>query len=332
MTTFTFKNVYVLGSGTAVGPLEQAGPLKDCFDIAFKDNYCNEENFELAEQNLVRNACDYAVRKANISINDIDIAFGGDLINQLTSSNYFAKDINASFVGIYGACSTSSLSVALASFYIENSKINHALAFTSSHAGTAERQFRFPNEYGVQKKDTTTLTVTGAGAFVLSKHPSNIKVTQATIGKVIDWDFKNVSDMGQAMTPAAYDTITAHFKNTNTNFKDYDLIVTGDLSKIGHKFLLDLFQQNNYDTMDKLHDSGLMIYDILKQNVFCGGSGCGCSACVTITKLFELLKSKQMKRIMVVATGALLSPVAVHQKQSIPCIAHAVVYERNDVK
>lgn len=330
MATFQFKNIYVKSSGTAVGPMEQAGPLHDLFDCSFKDQYCGEYNYESAERNLLRHAIDSAVRKAQISVEEISFACGGDLINQLTSSHYLMKDIPVSFIGLYGACSTSTLSVGTAAMYMENSNLDNALAFTSSHANTAERQFRFPNEYGIQKKETTTSTVTGAGAMILSKKPSSIRVSSYTVGKVIDWDFKNVCDMGIAMTPAAYDTILEHFKATNTTFQDYDLVVTGDLSKAGLKFLYDLFEQNGYDCESRLQDCGLMIYDIVNQPVFCGGSGCACSMCVTSTKLFQLLESKQMKKIMVVATGALLSPVATHQKQSIPCIAHAIVYERED--
>lgn len=330
MTTLHFEHVYVQGRATAVGPMEKEGPIGELFDKTFDDNYCDESTFEKAERMLVYNACDGALRKANTKVRDIDILCGGDLINQLTSSHYFARDIDAPFIGMYGACSNSSLVIGQAAIWIEHKLAKQALAFTSSHVATAERQFRFPNEYGIQKKPTTTLTVTGAGAVVLSEQKSKIKVTEFTPGKIIDWDHKDANDMGLAMAPAAFDTLMNHFKDTGRNFSDYDMIVTGDLSKIGFSFLTDLVVQEGYDIQNRLHDCGLMIYDFENQNAFCGGSGCGCSMCVSMAKLLNHLEDGSMQRIMVLATGALLSPVAVQQKETIPCIAHAIVYERSE--
>lgn len=330
MTTITFQNVYVQGRATAVGPMEKEGPIGDLFDKTFDDTYCHENSFEKAERMLVYTACDEALRKADLHVNDIDVLCGGDLINQLTSSHYFARDIDAPFIGMYGACSNSSLVIGQAAIWVEHDLAQKALAFTSSHVATAERQFRFPNEYGIQKKPTTTLTVTGAGAIILGKQPSKIKVTAYTPGKIIDWDHSDANDMGLAMAPAAFDTLLTHFKNTNTSFEDYDMIVTGDLSKIGFSFLMDLLVQEGYDIQNRLHDCGLMIYDFENQNAFCGGSGCACSMCVSMAKLLNHIESGEMKRIMVLATGALLSPVAIQQKETIPCIAHAIVYERGE--
>ena len=330
MTTINFQKVYVEARATSVGPLENQGPLKEVFDHAYQDNYCGCDTFEKAEQQLLRDACDIALRKAGITPKDLDVAIGGDLINQLTSSHYFAKDLPVPFIGMYGACSNSSLVIGQAAMWVEHEMAKRALAFTSSHVATAERQFRFPNEYGIQKKETTTSTVTGAGAIVLSSQKSPIRVTAFTPGKIIDWGHKDANDMGLAMTPAAFDTLVTHFKDTHRSFKDYDLIVTGDLSKIGYSFLTDLLIQEGYDIDNRLQDCGLMIYDVVKQDVFCGGSGCACSMCVSMAKLLDMLERGECKRIMVLATGALLSPVAVQQKGSIPCIAHAIVYERSD--
>lgn len=332
MTTINFKHVYVESRATSVGPLEQQGPLGKYFDKSHSDNYCGCETFEKAERQLLADACDCALRKGNLKVDDLDVVVGGDLINQLTSSHYFAKDLPVPFIGMYGACSNSSLVIAQAAIWVEHQLAKRALAFTSSHVATAERQFRFPNEYGIQKKETTTSTVTGAGAVVLSDKRSNIRVSAYTPGRIIDWGHKDANDMGLAMTPAAFDTLTTHFKDTKRSFKDYDLIVTGDLSKIGYSFLMDLLNQEGYEIDNKLQDCGLMIYDILKQDVFCGGSGCACSMCVSMTKLLDMLETGECRRIMVLATGALLSPVAVQQKGSIPCIAHAIVYERSDLK
>lgn len=330
MTTINFQNVYVTSRGTAVGPLEKDGPLGDLFDKSYENHYCSETSFEKAERMLVYDAVDAALRKAELKVDDISLLVGGDLINQLTSSHYFARDLAVPFIGMYGACSNSSLVIGQGAIWVEHGLADHVISFTSSHAATAERQFRYPNEYGIQKKETTTYTVTGAGAAILSRKPSAIKVTAFTPGKIIDWDHKDANDMGLAMAPAAFDTLQTHFKDTKRSFEDYDMIVTGDLSKIGFSFLTDLLVQENYDIQNRLHDCGLMMYNFDEQEVFCGGSGCACSMCVSMTKLLNMLEEGKMKRILVLATGALLSPVAIQQKESIPCIAHGIVYERSD--
>ncbi len=330
MTTINFQNVYVTSRGTAVGPLEKDGPLGDLFDKSYENHYCSETSFEKAERMLVYDAVDAALRKAELKVDDIGLLVGGDLINQLTSSHYFARDLAVPFIGMYGACSNSSLVIGQGAIWVEHGLADHVISFTSSHAATAERQFRYPNEYGIQKKETTTYTVTGAGAAILSRKPSAIKVTAFTPGKIIDWDHKDANDMGLAMAPAAFDTLQTHFKDTKRSFEDYDMIVTGDLSKIGFSFLTDLLVQENYDIQNRLHDCGLMMYNFDEQEVFCGGSGCACSMCVSMTKLLNMLEEGKMKRILVLATGALLSPVAIQQKESIPCIAHGIVYERSD--
>lgn len=331
MKTVVFNDVYVKSSATAVGPMEKKGPLGKYFDVCYDDNYCGEDTFEKAERHLIKDACDFALRKANLKVNDIDLFIGGDLINQLTSSHYFAKDVDVSFIGMYGACSNSSLTIAQGSLWVDT-HFQNVMCFTSSHNATAERQFRYPNEYGIQKKVTTTYTVTGAGAVVLSKDKSNIRISSCTIGKIIDWNHMDANDMGKAMAPAAFETINEHLKNRNQCISDYDMIATGDLSKIGFSMLCDFFKENNVDIDNRLHDCGLMIYDLINQDVFAGGSGCGCSMCVTLSKLFDKLQTGQFRRILVVATGALLSPVATQQKESIPCIAHAVEYEWSDVE
>ncbi len=330
MKTIKFQNVYVQSRGTAAGPTEKKGPLKNYFDTSYDDLYCGEESFEKAERVLLKDAIDHTLRKANQSLEDIDIMIGGDLINQLTSTHYAVKDSGIPFLGVYGACSTSSLATGLASIWIEHSLAEKALAFTCSHVATAERQFRFPNEYGIQKKPTTTTTVTGAGAVLLSNKKTKIRVTAFTPGRIVDWGHKDANDMGLAMAPAAFDTIQQHLQDMGRSVKDYDLIVTGDLSKIGYAFLKDLMTQKQMGLDEQLQDCGLMIYDIENQDVFCGGSGCGCSMCVTMTSLLNKIENGECKRIMVVATGALLSPVSIAQKGTIPCIAHAIVYERGE--
>lgn len=331
MTTIHFSQVYVTSRATSVGPLEKQGPLHAYFDVTHEDTYCGCATFEKAERQLVREASDCAMRKAKLHVDAIDIVIGSDLINQLTSSHYFAKDVALPFIGMYGACANASLVIGQAAIWVEHNMARHALAFTSSHVASAERQFRYPNEYGIQKKETTTTTVTGAGAIILGNTPSAIQVSSFSVGRIIDWGHMDANDMGKAMAPAALDTILTNFKDTNRSFADYDFIVTGDLSSIGVAFLGDMLAQEGYPTYDRLLDCGLLIYDVHHQNVFCGGSGCACSMCVLLSKLFAMLENNECQRIMLVATGALLSPVAVQQKESIPCIAHAIVYERGDV-
>lgn len=332
MTTISFSHVYVASRSAVVGALEAQGPLQGLFDKTYDDNYCGEKSFEKAERAMIYDACDIALRKAEQKLSDLDIICGGDLINQLTSSHYFARDTEVPFIGMYAACATSSLVIGQTAMWVEQGYAKQALAFTSSHAATAERQFRYPNEYGIQKKPTTTTTVTGAGALLLSNQASNIKVSAFTPGKICDWAYNDANDMGVAMAPAAYDTLLRHFHNTNTDFCDYDLIATGDLSQLGFSFLMDLLYQDDHPVEHRLHDCGLMIYDTSKQDVFCGGSGCACSMCVSASKLLNELEQGNYHRIMVIATGALLSPVAIQQKESIPCVAHAIVYERSDTQ
>lgn len=330
MKTIHFANVYVKSRSAVAGALEAKGPLKDLFDKTYEDNYCHEKSFEKAERAMIYDACDIALRKGALKPSDLDVAIGGDLINQLTSSHYFARDLQVPFIGMYAACATSSLVIGQAAIWVDHGLAKRALAFTSSHVATAERQFRFPNEYGIQKKATTTSTVTGAGAIVLSDEPDKIRVSAFTPGRIVDWDHSDANDMGVAMAPAAYDTLKRHLQATDTDFDDYDIIATGDLSQLGFSFLMDLLYQDGMNVHNHLHDCGLMIYDTSKQEVFCGGSGCACSMCVSMSKLLNGIVDGTYKRVMVIATGALLSPVAIQQKESIPCIAHAICYERSE--
>lgn len=285
MTTLQFKNVYVKSEAAVVGPLEKKGPLGEYFDFYFDDNYCGEKTFEKAERRLIKEAVLKTLERGKVGKDQLDLAYGGDLINQCTSSNYFAKELDTPFISVYGACSNAALVIGSSAIAVEHLNMKHVLAFTSSHVAAAERQFRYPNEYGGQKKATTTSTVTGAGAVLLTSQKQFIQVTSFTIGKIIDWQFDDVHDMGKAMVPAAYDTLMTHFKDLNRTFDDYDLIVTGDLSKIGYAMLAELCQNHRFQLNNKLNDCGIMIYDINEQEVFCGGSGCGCSMVVTVTKL-----------------------------------------------
>lgn len=323
--TIYFENVYLASVGNQAGPVEARGPLGKLFDSTFKDLYGGQKCFEKAEQCLLKNAISYCLDKVNYNISQIDLLVGGDLLNQITTANFVARDLNRPFVGVYGACSTSALAILNGAMYIE-AGMQNVLAFTASHQATAERQYRYPLEYGVQKKPTTTYTATGGVAFLLQNKKNKIRLKAATIGKVIDYGLKDPNDMGSAMAPAAFDVLMQHLQNTHTKPSDYDLIVTGDLSSFGLEMLKELLKEENM-VLDNLNDCGLLLYDTKQQNVFMGGSGCACSALVMSTLLYQKLLEGKYKRVLYIPTGALLSPTSSNEKESIPCIAHALEWE-----
>jgi stage V sporulation protein AD len=326
--TWVFENdVYLNETGTAVGPDEKEGPLSKKFDVTYEDLYCGEDNWELAERKLMRDAVNNCLQKANVTIDDIDVMLAGDLLNQNVTANYLAREMQVPFLCMFGACSTSMETLAVASALVDGGFARKAIAATSSHNATAERQFRYPTEYGGQKPDSATYTVSGSGAALVSKEKSKIKITAATIGKVQDLGLTDPFDMGSAMAPAAADTIKQHFQDLNRKPSDYDLIVTGDLSKVGMPICKRLLQDEGYDVGNRYNDCGLMIY-APNQQVFAGGSGCACCAVVTYAHLIDEMKKGTYHRILVVATGALLSPTMIQQKETIPTIAHGVVLER----
>lgn len=324
-----FEDVYIASSASVVGPKEKAGPFGKYFDKGYNSLFCNNESsFEKAEMRLFEDALNIALDKAKLSDTDISCAFSGDLNNQIIIGNYVFRNYDIPYVGIFGACSTSVLGILLGSLYLQSLKGN-VVCLTSSHNGTAEKQFRYPNEYGGQKADTATLTVTGASCCVLSNISDNklVKVTKGTIGKVIDPKINDTQDMGRIMAPAAFSTIIDHLNFYNETIDDYDLIVTGDLSKYGSKMLIKLFEEINIDIKDKYIDAGCCIYDSKNQNTLAGGSGCACLGVFIASYITRILSRKEMRKILCVATGALLNPVIVSQKESIPGIAHAVVLE-----
>lgn len=326
MNSLIFNNVYVKNSSTVACLVEKQGPLGKYFDNTYDDLYCGCKTFEQAEQKMLKEAIDIVLKKSKFKDKDIDIMFGGDLLNQITSSTYVSRDYKIPLIGTYGACSSSMLTLALASSYVEAGYAKNALAFTSSHNATAERQYRYPNEYGIQKPDTTTYTASGAGAIVVSNIISDIKVTSATFGEVIDYEFNDANNMGVAMAPAAYKTMKEHFKDLNRDPSYYDFILTGDLSTYGKRIILELFKKDNIE-LSNYDDCGLILFDRTNQNVFAGGSGCACCALTTYSYILDKMHKKELKKVLIVATGALLSPTLIQQKESIPCIAHAVSLE-----
>lgn len=327
--TWHFHNpVYIQGTGTAVGPEESKGPLADSFDVCYDNLYAGEENWELAERRLMKDAVEVALKKAEKKSSEIGYFLAGDLLNQIVTSNYYARELDIPYLGLFSACATAMEGLALASLFIDTGVANTSLVAVSSHNATAERQFRNPTEFGGQRPDTATFTVTGAGAIIIGTKPAPIKITEATIGKVKDLGIKNPFDMGSAMAPAAADTIVTHLRETNRDPSYYDVIVTGDLSRVGSGILRKLVQDKGIE-LDRYEDCGVMIYH-QEQPVFAGGSGAACPAVVTFGHLLQEMNRGRIKRMLVVATGALLSPLMMQQKESIPCIAHAVSFEREE--
>lgn len=325
--TWEFKNgVYLASTGTAAGPREADGPLSGYFDKTYGDLYCGEKNWELAERRLMEDAVTLCLQKVGKAGNDIDLFLAGDLLNQIVTSSFFAQKLQSPYLGMFGACSTSMETLAVGSALVDAGFVDQAVAACSSHNATAERQFRNPTEYGGPKPETATSTATGAGAALITREPSPVKVAGATIGKVFDWGIKDAFDMGSAMAPAAADTIASHLTQTGRSVSDYDLIVTGDLSGVGSPIVRELLYERGFDVSSVHQDCGLMLYRP-NQQVFAGGSGCACSALVTYGYLIDELTRKNVQRILVVATGALHSPTMIQQKEAIPTIAHAVVLE-----
>lgn len=325
--TWRFQNnIYLTSAGTAVGPFESEGPLGTSFDQSYDKLDCGQESWELAERLLMKDAIMHCLSKANKKPKDIDFFLAGDLLNQIVTGNYVAKEHKIPYLGMFGACSTSMETLAVAAQMVDGGYADYILTAVSSHNATAERQYRYPTEYGGQKPGTAQFTVTGAGAALVSKEASPVKISEATIGRVMDWGINNPLDMGSAMAPAAADTIEMHLKDTSRTTFDYDLIVTGDLASVGSPILKELLWEKGYDINTNHQDCGLMIYRP-DQPVFAGGSGTACSAVVTYGYILNQLKKGALKRVLIVATGALLNPVMIQQKESIPCIAHGVVLE-----
>lgn len=331
--TWWFDNKpVIIGAATVVGPDEGEGPLASDFDLVHPELDMQQKSWEKAERLLLEQATDFAVLHAGLKKDDIQFYIGGDLLNQIISNSFAARSLGAPYIGMFGACSTSMETLALAAQLIDSGNAQHAMAGTVSHNCTAEKQFRYPTEYGSQKPPTAQYTVTGAGAAVVAATGNGPIIECATIGKVMDLGITDPFNMGAAMAPAAVDTLTAHFNDTGRSPSDYDLIVTGDLASVGHPIAKELLIRDGVPMNDTVfNDCGLMVYDISKQKVQAGGSGCGCSAVVTYGHLLKRVQNGELKRILVAATGALLSPLSFQQGESIPCIAHAVAISAKGV-
>lgn len=326
--TIEFQNrPTIAGFGSVAGKKESEGPLKDYFHKIEYDTKLGCDTWEQAESRLQTEAIKTALEKSQIKGEDIQIAFGGDLLNQCISTSYCIRDFNIPFLGQYGACSTMVQSLIMAGIMVDGGYAKNALAVTSSHFCSAERQYRFPLEYGGQRTPTAQWTVTGSGAIVVSETGNGPKLKHCTVGKVVDMGVTDINNMGAAMAPAACETIKAYLKDTKTKPSDYDLILTGDLGKIGSELLNQLLQQEHINIVNTHNDCGMMIFDIEKQDVHAGGSGCGCCGSVLCSIILEKMCQRALKNILVIATGALMSPTSNQQGESTPGIAHLVHLE-----
>lgn len=318
------KPPVIAGTYSIGGVKEGEGPLKDYFDTVLTDDKWDEDSWEKAETKLQAEAAKGALAKLGIKNSDIDYVFAGDLQNQCVGTHYAVRDMDIPFFGIYGACSTMTEGMSLGAMTVDGGYAHKVLCITSSHFCSAEKQFRFPLEYGGQRTPTAQWTVTGAGAAVLSDSGTGPRITHVTTGKAIDYGITDINNMGAAMAPAACETLNAHFEDTKRSPDFYDLILTGDLGVVGTDILCDLLHKKGFNIYSRHEDCGKLIYDIKKQDVHAGGSGCGCMGSVFCGYIMKKLKKKEYKNILVMATGALMNPSILLQKESIPGIAHAV--------
>ena len=316
----------IIGNYSIGGPLESKGPLKDYISYKLDDDTLNEKTFEKAERKLLEHIIFGAIDNAKLNINGVDVLLGGDLLNQIISSSFAARKLGITFIGLYSACATMAESLALGACLVDRQVFNTVCCATASHFSSAERQYRFPLELGNQRPPTSQWTVTGGGASVLSSKGEGPVITSATFGKVVDFGIKDVNNMGACMAPAAMDTIVAHLQATKTKVEDYDLIATGDLGKLGSEILVDLLERKGVKLGQNYSDCGNLIYN-KQEKVFMGGSGSGCSATVFNSYILHKLRAGDFKRVLLVATGALLSTTTSQQGDSIPGIAHAVCIE-----
>ena len=325
--TFKYNNVYINDTATITGPYESKGPLSKYFDKSYDDLYFGTKTWELAEVKLIEESIDILLNKLELTKFDVNVLISGDLLNQIVATNYAASSLGIPLIGIYGACSTSVLGLIIAANMVEAKQVKNAIASTSSHNNAAEKQFRYPVEYGGPKRKTTTFTSTGGASAYLSSNKKGIKVESATLGTVVDLGISDVYHMGAVMAPAAAKTIYDHLRETKREIGYYDLILTGDLGIYGKDILKDYMQTEYSIELKNYDDCGSMIYDIENQSVYAGASGPACAPLVTYGYIFDKMYKKDIKRVLLVATGALMNTTMVNNKNTIPAIAHAISLE-----
>lgn len=320
---------HIIETASIAGKKEGEGPLSSYFDFILEDEYWGEKSFEKTEVKLIKENISKLLQKASKTPNDINYVLAGDLLNQCISSSYAIRDTEIPFLGIYGACSTMVESMAIGAMLVDGGFADNIIGVTSSHFCSAERQFRFPLELGGQRPPSAQWTVTGSGAALISSENSGPKITNVTIGKIVDMGIKDANNMGAAMAPAAADTIYAHLKETGRDPNYYDLIITGDLGHIGGEIVKDLLYREDVNIKNRYTDCGILIFDKQNQDTHAGGSGCACCGTVFSGYLYKKLLKKEYNRILLVATGALMSTTAIQQGESIAGIAHAVAIEND---
>lgn len=318
----------IIAASSTVGPKEAEGPLGHYFDNKVDDELWGEETWEKAESKFAKETIKDVINKAKLKPEDIQYIIGGDLLNQLTGTTFGVRDFNIPYFGVFGACSTMSLSMSLGGMLIDGGFADYIIAGTGSHFCGAEKQFRSPLALGTQRPLTAQWTVTGSGAVILAKEGGGPYITSITTGRVVDLGISDAMNMGAAMAPAAADTIAQHFKDSGKTPDYYDLIITGDLGHYGRELLIELANKEGYDIESILKDCGIEMFDQETQDTHAGGSGCGCSAAVFSSYLYKEIKKGKWNKVLFVATGAMHSPGSSQQGETIPGIAHAVAIER----
>lgn len=319
----------IVGAAGVVGKTEGEGPLSQHFDYIFTNDGMGESTWESAEKALCKKAMDIAIVKSGLTPSDIEIAFGGDLVNQCTPSAFGMKEFNIPFAGLFGACSTFALGLALAALTVDRNIYDYAAAEASSHFCSAEKQFRMPLEYGSQRPPTAQRTVSGAGACILGNAFEGVCVKKVMIGKICDRGVTDATNFGAVMAPAAVDTAAAFLQETNTSPSDYGMILTGDLGKVGSELMTQLLkEEHSIDISGVQADCGNLIFDAAAQDVHCGGSGCGCSASVVASYIRKRILNGETDNVLFIGTGALMSPLSALQGDTVPGIAHAVLLSK----
>ena len=325
--TLFFENpVHVQTWAAAVGTKEGQGPLGKCFDHVTRDNRFGKKTWEQAECRMVELACEAALSKADLTLSRIDCALGGDLLNQCISTGFAARGLGLPYLGLYGACSTMAESLILGATMVSGGFAGRTLCMASSHFCSAERQYRYPLEYGGQRPPTAQWTATACGAAVLSSDQGPVRITAATPGRVYDPGITDSANMGAAMAQSAYETLRTFFRDSGTLPQEYDLIITGDLAAVGRSIVLELFRRDGVELGERYQDCGMLLYNE-EQDAHAGASGCGCSAAVLCGRLLPDLAEGKLKKVLFCGTGAMMSPTSSNQGESIPGICHLVCLE-----
>lgn len=321
-----FDNVFLNHTASVVGSKEKDGPLGDKFDSFCPDDRFDQDTWEKSETEMVKRTLEALIAKSGLNSNDVDLITGGDLLDQCIATSHAVNNNGIPYLGLYGACSTAAEGLIIGSVFAE--KGLQVCTVASSHFCSAERQFRFPLEYGSQRTPTAQNTVTGCGSFLLSKAKSNVKITEAVIGRIQDNGISDANNMGAAMATAAVDTLERYLHSSEKTLKDFDIIATGDLGHEGFELAKEYAKSNGLILGDNYVDCGMMIYDLNTQDVQAGGSGCGCSASVFAADICPRIAKGELKKVLLIGTGALLSPKSIIQNKIIPSVAHLVCFER----